>query len=67
MDNTGVLKSVIEATGLPEAPVQTELSFLLNKNGLRAEDVTLDELREIMAEYLNLVFLEMAPETPASA
>ena len=67
MEN-GLLKSVVAATGLPEKPVQNELSSLIARSGLSCDDLTLDELREVMAEYLNLVFLEMAQsEDSASA
>ena len=53
---------VIEATGLPTDPVEREFSGLLAKHGTTAEDMTLDDLRDIMAEYLQTVFLELAQE-----
>lgn len=55
-------KTVIAATGLPQEPVEREFNALLLKYGKDAESLTLDELREIMAEYLQLVFLEMLKE-----
>ena len=56
---SGLFKTVVQATGLPEKPISNELESLITKNGLNCEDLTLDELREVMAEYLNTVFLEM--------
>lgn len=55
-------KTLIAATGLPQDPIERELNALLLKYGKDAESLTLDELREIMAEYLQLVFLEMLKE-----
>lgn len=67
---SGLFKTVVAATGLPESPVQKELQSLISKSGFDSEELTLDELREVMAEYLNQVFLEMAQaesDTSASA
>ena len=55
-------KTVIAATGLPTDPVEREFSGLLAKHGTTAEDMTLDDLRDIMAEYLQTVFLELAQQ-----
>lgn len=65
--DSGLLKQVVTATGLPENPVHNELSALIAKNGFNSDDLTLDELREVMAEYLNMVFLEMAENERDSA
>ncbi len=64
---SGLLKTVVAATGLPETPVHSELNSLITKNGFNPDDLTLEELREVMAEYLNLVFLEMAEAEENSA
>jgi hypothetical protein len=55
-------KTVIEATGLPTDPVERELNGLIAKHGTTPEEMTLDDLRDIMAEYLQTVFLELAQE-----
>lgn len=60
-------ETLIAATGLPTEPVEREFQSLLNKNGKSAEDLTLEELREVMAEYLQTVFLELNTETEMSA
>ncbi|MDG0814887.1 hypothetical protein [Bdellovibrio svalbardensis] len=64
---SGLLQTVVEATGLPESPVYNELNALITKNGFNPADLNLEELREVMAEYLNLVFLEMAEAEKNSA
>lgn len=60
-------ETLIAATGLPTEPVEREFHSLLNKHGKSAEDLTLEELREVMAEYLQTVFLELNTETEMSA
>lgn len=54
-----LLKTVVEATGLPQDPVQRELKSLLRQSGVAAENMTLEDLREVMAEYLQSVFVEL--------
>lgn len=50
---------VIENTGLPERPVREEMTALLERNGVNPETMTLDDLRLVMADYLQDVFLEL--------
>lgn len=50
--------TVIDATGLPQDPVAKELGTLLSQNGKSMENMTLEDLREVMAEYLQIVLLE---------
>lgn len=57
-----VFKSVITATDLPEAPIANELSKLIEQHGFNHEDLSIDQLREVMADYLNSVFLELLEE-----
>lgn len=58
-------KTVIAATGLPQDPVEKEFNALLEKHGKTPENLTLEELREVMAEYLQMVFLELHDEMSA--
>ncbi|WP_413576435.1 hypothetical protein ACLVWU_00160 [Bdellovibrio sp. HCB290] len=58
----GLAQTVIEATGLPQRPVDNELQKLMSAHGTSAEELTIEQLREIMADYLNQVFLEIACE-----
>lgn len=55
-------KTVITATGLPQNLIEKEFNSLLSKYGKNPETLTLDELREMMAEYLQIVFLEIKKE-----
>ncbi len=53
-----LFKFVVSSTGLPEDTVAPELCALLDRNGKDMETMSLDDLREVMAEYLQLVLLE---------
>ena len=52
-----LLKDVAEATGLPQELITKELGQIVNLRGLPTENLTLDELRLAMAEYLREVIL----------
>lgn len=58
----GLAQVVVEGTGLPQNPVANELQKLMSAHGTSAEELTMDQLRAIMADYLNEVFLELANE-----
>lgn len=58
-------KTVIEKTGLPQDLIENEFNALLDKFGKNPESLTMEELREVMAEYLQLVFLELQEEMSA--
>ncbi len=53
-----LFNTVVAATGLPEGAVGAELGCLLANAGKNPETMTLDDLREVMAEYLQMVLLE---------
>lgn len=55
-------QTLIEATGLPEKSLEKEFNALLAKHGKTPETMTLDDLREVMADYLQTVFLELHNE-----
>ncbi len=57
-----IAKTVIAATGLPTDPVEREFNKLLSKHGTTAEEMTIEDLREIVAEYLQTVILELAEQ-----
>jgi len=54
-----LFSNLISATGLPKAAVEKELSRVLAESGVDPEGVTLDELRTIMANYLQDVILSV--------
>ena len=62
MAEGNLAQTLIAATGLPQDPVEREFNKILERYGKSQDELTLDELREVMAEYLNLVFLELAEE-----
>jgi hypothetical protein len=58
-----LLEELARATGLPENLVHRELNALLAKSGKDSENLTLDQLREIIAEYLREVIFRMKIKT----
>lgn len=59
-----LLEMVILATGLPESEIRSELQSLLRQHGKSAESLTTEDLREIMAEYLQDVLLAAKERHP---
>ena len=57
-----LFKSVTTATGLPEGPVATELERLLAQAGLNKSELTLEDLRKVLAEYVQDVLLAAKEE-----
>lgn len=57
-----LLNTLIENCDLPSDLIQDELSTLIQKAGHEAENLNLDQLREIMTEYLQDVFVELKDE-----
>lgn len=54
-----LIDAVIGHCGLPENLVQDELYSCSQKAGLEMENLSLDQLRDLMAEYLQDVFVEL--------
>jgi hypothetical protein len=52
-----LFKQVVGATGLPSEIMTKELSEVLEGKGFASENVTLDELRLVLADYLREVIL----------
>ncbi|MFM6926851.1 MAG: hypothetical protein ACKOX6_00210 [Bdellovibrio sp.] len=55
-----LFKTVVQGTGLIQDPVQKELSALVAAQGFNSAELTMEQLREVMIDYLNTVFLEIA-------
>ena len=53
-----LVTTLIDATELPTQPLERELDRLFRAYGKSSADVTLDELRLIMADYLQAVLLQ---------
>ncbi len=53
-----LFKDVAEATGLPSELITKELSQIVSNKGIENDNLTLDELRLVMADYLREVILQ---------
>ena len=53
-----LIQEVTEATGLPQELVQEELTDLLQSRGFSPAEVTIDQLRIALADYMRQVLLE---------
>jgi hypothetical protein len=58
MDGLGLLRLLIESTGLPPESIEIELRRLIEKHGFSAETLTMEQVREMLACYLQDVLLE---------
>ena len=58
MDEPKIFDLLIEATGLPRESIQNELTNLLSRRGLDPADATLDDMREVLAHYLQDALVE---------
>lgn len=65
MSETNLLKDLISATGLPEDGVEKELSRLLLAADIKPEEITLEELRELLANYMQEVLVSAKNEFSA--
>ncbi|MGE5087162.1 MAG: hypothetical protein ACM3MG_12725 [Bacillota bacterium] len=55
-----LFNTVVQGTGLIQEPVEKELNALLTAQGFNASELTMEQLREVMIDYLNTVFLEIS-------
>lgn len=60
-------QTLIEATDLPQDTIQNEFNGLLHRHGLNPDTLSMDELREVMADYLHMVFQELISKDDLSA
>lgn len=58
MEGLALLRVLIQSTGLPMDAVEREIKRLLEARSLKAEDLTLEHVREILAVYLQDVLTE---------
>ena len=52
-----VLKQLISATGISEDLISDELKLLSARAGLRPQELTIEDLRQILSEYVQEVLL----------
>lgn len=55
---TALINELSKATGLPDDLIGEELSRIISGAGRSTADVTLDELREMLASYLQDILVE---------
>ena len=58
MEGLNLLRTIIQATGLPEEAVTREIVRLCAHHNLVPEMITLDNLRDILAQYLQDALVE---------
>lgn len=58
MEGLGLINVLIEATGLPPEAVERELKKVLLRKGVSMDSLTLDDVREVLASYLQEVLVE---------
>jgi hypothetical protein len=52
MAGTELLELLIQNSGLPEQYVRSRMDFLMKQNGLTAETLDLDKVRELISDLL---------------
>jgi hypothetical protein len=62
-----LMETVVSATGLPEDPVQAELTKILAVAGCAPENLTIDELRAALLGYLETLQEEIIPAEHAAS
>lgn len=60
-----LFSEVTELTGLPEDLISEELKILLERKGVAPDQVTMESLREALADYLTQVIFEMDEGDPS--
>lgn len=61
-----LFRQVTEATGLPKEEISNELASLLEAAGFQPENMTLDDLRAVLAEYVQDILLAAKEELSRS-
>lgn len=58
MNGEELLNKICEATDLPPGLIKNELYELISQKGFEAQKINLEELRTLLAEYLQDVILK---------
>ena len=66
-DGQELIQMVVSLTELPEQMIQQELEQILEIPGRNSEDVTIEQLREAMLAYLELVDSEISTDLAAGS
>ena len=65
-DGKKLFSEVTELTGLPEDLIGEELRELLDRKGIAPEQMTMESLREALADYLTQMMFQMEEEEGSS-
>ena len=52
-----ILKNLIQATGISEELISSEIKLLTDRAGIPEQDITIEDLRLILADYVQEVLL----------
>ena len=63
MKGPSLIQALIEASGLPKKRISRELNGLIEKAGKKQQNLTMDELRDILVDYLQTVLIEAKDST----
>jgi hypothetical protein len=58
MEGDALIDVLIEATGLPRPWIEAELKSLLAKRGLSAAQLTMEHIRDLLADFLQDVLVQ---------
>lgn len=58
LEGEELIQTLVSLMGLPEAGVRHELDGLLELSGKNSQDLTLDQLREVLVLYLESIQAE---------
>lgn len=55
-----IMQQIVQASGLPETILEEELRSRFEAKNLNPQDATLDEIRDIVTDYLQDVLCELS-------
>lgn len=57
-----MLTDLIENCGLPQEMISKEVHHLIKSHGFSEDSLTLEQLREVMADYMQNILLDLKEE-----
>lgn len=58
MEGTELIKFLAENSGLPKDWIETQMESMIDSKGINPAEITLDDIRVILAECLQEIILE---------
>ena len=62
MEGLQLIDKICQSTDLPEELLNRELLSLLTANNINSEELTLDQLRDLLSEYLQDTLIKLKEE-----